>query len=317
MSFTLPSKKIQALIIIVVGIFLAYLVSTLNAGSWFAKETIQPSTLALEAAVVSSVDADLDTDRDGLKDWQETLWGTDKSNADSDADGAKDGDEIESGRDPKIAGPEDSLEATRGISSESVTSFGASISADPNNISTSVSRDLFAKFMSLQSEGEITEEAQAELIADVISDIDPGSIPPRYSIADVRIADTSKDSLRSYGNQVAVVLDSLGKNVTPQSSNDAALATYEEAVVKLKDIQVPATLGLTHLQVLNNFNASYQMLILLAEYEKDPIKGLVALRSLQTNAAAGVELFKTIAIEFKNNDIIFSKTEAGYLWTNY
>lgn len=45
-----------------------------------------------------------DSDGDGLKDWEELLWGTDIHNPDSDGDGMNDGDEVNAARNPKEAG---------------------------------------------------------------------------------------------------------------------------------------------------------------------------------------------------------------------
>ena len=105
--------------------------------------------------------------------------------------------------------------------------------------------------------------------------------------------------------------------MTPTTSNEDSLAAYAASIETLKAAKVPASLGFNHLQVLNNFNASLQMLILLSEYEKDPVKGLIALKSFQVNAENAVALFDTIASELKKNDIIFDKTEPGYIWNNY
>lgn len=49
---------------------------------------------------------DVDTDKDGLSDFQEKRYGTDPNNPDSDGDGVKDGDEVKQGSDP--ANPKDS-----------------------------------------------------------------------------------------------------------------------------------------------------------------------------------------------------------------
>ena len=51
----------------------------------------------------------LDSDRDGLKDWEELLWKTDKTNADTDGDGTSDGEELALGRDPRKKGSGDKL----------------------------------------------------------------------------------------------------------------------------------------------------------------------------------------------------------------
>jgi hypothetical protein len=318
MAIALPSKKIQALIIVVAALFLAYLVSTLNVRSWFSS-TDGKGLLgsSLESVNASNGQSDIDSDNDGLRDWQESLWGTDKNNNDTDGDGAKDGEEIEKGRDPGVAGPDDSLEKTRGISAASVTAFSASVSTDPNNVSTSVSRDLFAKFMSLQSSGNLNDSSQAELVSSVIDDINPGSIPPRYAITDVRIADTNKASLKAYGNESARIIMFLQSAASRNAPNESVLAAYTGAIEKLKALPAPGTLGLTHLQILNNFNASHQMLLILVDYQNDPVKGLVALRSLQTNTDNAAELFTSVASELKNNGILFDSTEAGYIWNNY
>lgn len=51
-----------------------------------------------------------DTDGDGLLDWEEALWGTDPNNPDADGDGTSDGAEVAAHRNPKKAGPNDSLD---------------------------------------------------------------------------------------------------------------------------------------------------------------------------------------------------------------
>jgi hypothetical protein len=321
MAIALPSKKIQALIIIVLALFVAYIVSTLNVRSWFTSLTASAGKAVYDASLKSvateRTNSDLDTDKDGLKDWQESLWGTEIDRADSDGDGTLDGEEIEKGRDPKIAGPDDSLEKTRGVSASSVASFSASVSEDPNNISTSLSRDLFAKFMSLQSTGNLNAESQNELVASVINDINPGSIPPRYTISDVRAVDATNATYKAYGNELARIITTLRAATINNPTNDAAIAAYHSATQKLVALSVPATLGMNHLQIINSFNASHQMLPLLAEYQKDPVRALVAMKSFQSNADNVAQLFTTIAAELKNNGILFDSTEAGYIWNNY
>ncbi len=48
-----------------------------------------------------------DTDNDGLKDWEEDLYGTDPYNPDTDNDGYLDGEEVNSGHNPLVKGPND------------------------------------------------------------------------------------------------------------------------------------------------------------------------------------------------------------------
>ena len=50
----------------------------------------------------------IDTDGDGLRDWEEELLGTDPNNPDTDGDGFLDGEEINSGHNPLVKAPGDS-----------------------------------------------------------------------------------------------------------------------------------------------------------------------------------------------------------------
>jgi len=52
----------------------------------------------------------LDSDSDGLKDWEEALRGTDPKNPDTDGDGTPDGEEVKEGRNPLKKGPDDVLD---------------------------------------------------------------------------------------------------------------------------------------------------------------------------------------------------------------
>jgi len=53
-----------------------------------------------QAKYVFSFDSAVDSDGDGLSDWQEVVYGTDPYDPDTDGDGLSDGDEVERGTDP-------------------------------------------------------------------------------------------------------------------------------------------------------------------------------------------------------------------------
>lgn len=318
MKFSLPSKKIQALIIIVVALFLAYGLYVSNLKGWvtsfFSKEQAPQSTLAFDNHDPAS---DIDTDSDGLKDWQEVLWGTDKNNPDSDGDGVADGQEVSSGRDPQIKGPDDQLEKTRGISSSSVAIFANGLDYDPNNLSTNLSRDLFANFMALQLNGGISEEQQAALVSNTVSNIDPGSIPPKYTIADIKVVETNAKTLRAYGNALADGVGSGLQAVQNAGSDQASLAAYSNLIDSLKSIPVPSSLGLTHLKLINSYHVSHEALVIMIDYKNDPVKSLFGIKAFKSNAVTINDLLTNIAQTFRNNGIIFDKSESGYVWKNY
>ena len=95
---TIIISSIVALVIIVIGVF---------------ESQKKPETVTTESAIQgdyskTSLSDDpalaIDSDHDGLRDWEEVLWKTDSKIADTDGDGTNDGDEVKAGRNPLIAG---------------------------------------------------------------------------------------------------------------------------------------------------------------------------------------------------------------------
>lgn len=76
------------------------------AGSgFFYFERSTPGSVAIgKAGTQETPDLLKDPDGDGLKNWEETIWGTDPNNPDSDGDGVRDGDEVSIESDPTVHG---------------------------------------------------------------------------------------------------------------------------------------------------------------------------------------------------------------------
>ena len=92
----LPSKKF---IIITVSVFAAigiiFIIINLIEGKGEVFQ--QKSDLLFQKMTLGEI-IDKDSDGDGLKDWEEALWGTDPNNPDTDGDGILDGAEIQQKR---------------------------------------------------------------------------------------------------------------------------------------------------------------------------------------------------------------------------
>ena len=95
-------------ILIIGGGAYAFLFTDLkNQLSFFSKpvenvnEVVNPEPVVENAVATSTIDENLDTDGDGLRDVDEiNIWKTDISNTDSDGDGYLDGDEVKNGYNP-------------------------------------------------------------------------------------------------------------------------------------------------------------------------------------------------------------------------
>ncbi|MCH7529851.1 hypothetical protein IIB50_01915 [Patescibacteria group bacterium] len=67
------------------------------------KHTVYQETEGVASIPNTVPQTTLDSDDDGLKDWEEVLWGTDPFNPDTDNDGTDDGVEIAVDRNPLVS----------------------------------------------------------------------------------------------------------------------------------------------------------------------------------------------------------------------
>lgn len=84
-------------------VFIAILMTT-PLGSLEKRNVVlvTPKTPKTKEEIVQNINHD--SDSDGLKDWEEKIYGTDPNNPDTDGDGTPDGEEIKAGRNPLKSG---------------------------------------------------------------------------------------------------------------------------------------------------------------------------------------------------------------------
>lgn len=92
------SKKSTVVSLIVFALILA------SAGFFYFKRSTPEGVAVGKTDTKDSPDLLKDPDGDGLKNWEEAIWGTDPNNPDSDGDGVRDGDEVSIESDPIVQG---------------------------------------------------------------------------------------------------------------------------------------------------------------------------------------------------------------------
>ena len=98
MSFkTLQHKNVIMSAVVALSIFLIALITLREQGGISDEQTLIAQTLP-----ATQTTTDIDTDRDGLPDWKEKLYGSDINKLDTDGDGTNDGAEITQARNPVI-----------------------------------------------------------------------------------------------------------------------------------------------------------------------------------------------------------------------
>jgi hypothetical protein len=174
----LPSKKFVKTIL---GIIVLIVIITL-IGSISNKKTLFKSTSQQGKVLVVSEAVERDTDGDGLKDWEEALWGLDPKNPDTDGDGLIDSDEIRKIQEFLGAGNENNPDNP----ANDKTKTGA------------LTRDVLTIAQAINQSGTITKES-SEAITDEIAKYLEKQDLEKFTIKDITVVEQATPAqLKTY-----------------------------------------------------------------------------------------------------------------------
>lgn len=330
----LPSKKIRPLIIaclIAAGsITVATLYPAQNNTKILADQNSNFGTQ--EKVTIESKLTEIDSDNDGLKDWEESLWGTDPQKKDTDEDGTTDGKEISSNRDPLLKGPKDSLEIKTATSSSASTS---------KTTTDKLAQDLFAKYMILkQNNQEITPEIGAQLIEGIITNNQYSVQPAKvYLLLNLKLVPDSADALKAYGNAVGKIFkdnayvendskgqsinellilnDAMEKNSRAELSRmDPIIRSYKNIITQLLNVPVPQGIATPHLELMNNLSLTVTVDEGMQRVFEDTALAISSVNTYKNVADDIVKTFEVMSIYFKSKNVNFTQSEPGFLMTN-
>lgn len=262
----------------------------------------------------------VDSDSDGLQDWEETLWGTNIFNPDSDGDGTNDKEEIDSSRNPLQAGPDDEIKAS--------ATNGEPILYDnvvPGTLTDNLSINLAANYFNLKQNGTFTQETSDELVSQIVSDISKITTleNSHYTSANVKSHSKSSAVDKSYGELLATAQVNLintvatYKDLEPELYLTTVSGIYRSTAERLSTFSVPRELVDSHVQIMNNYYNIGIVFDDMKNYQTDPVRSLLAIRSYQEMEARQTESYTKIANYFIENDIIFDNSNAGKIWNTY
>ncbi|MES2087921.1 MAG: hypothetical protein V4467_02920 [Patescibacteria group bacterium] len=289
----------------------------------FSKSTTYTSSL--DESTIQSKMLAVDTDSDGLKDWEEQLWKTDPKNPDSDGDGALDGEEIKTGRDPLKAGPNDKLDTdtiTAKINPETESDLSET---------DKFSRELFVKIIAAGESDTPPTEADYEnfLNQTIQQQIDAQKIK-NYTSEDVKVdAEETPEKIRAYGNTIASILTKKPPQKLEfeiaivdraQTKNDPEelkkleplIAEYKRIEHDLIKVTVPKSALKNHLLLINATTAMAWSITGLEYVLSDPLKALPGVTAYSDNADGFQNAIRSFKSYFDSAGIIFQSTDSGY-----
>jgi len=303
-----PSVKIIVLIMISLIVIILAALNRSQVEPDATKAELQDNVYASDANLDTYTESNiaaLDTDGDGLPDWQEILTNTDPRNSDTDGDGTSDSRELEFGRDPTIAGPDDQREKTS-LNSENPT--------DPDTestISEEVSKNLFANAVFLSNNDSLTEDNVNTLVDNLIGSVQNTFTYKEYLPSNLKIAPyTNKDSIRFYASVFANLQLGLLDELSTTQEMKALGDIYIKHASDLYALDTPAEVSSIVIQIINNFSKVSSVFYALDKQSEDPLKLPLAVKAYQETSIEQPILIQKIAEFLDKNDIINSLDES-------
>lgn len=182
-----------------------------------------------------------DSDSDGLKDWQETLWHTDPNSRDSDADGTSDGEEVLASRDPAKVGPDDAYTQATPPPVPVITPYAYSYDQNlGETLTEKVGINLASNYLSAKSKGAYDVSTGAELVGNISSEALYAEIYTDYGLADLKLATDAITTPNAYFSAV----DRAVSRLTSSPYKDVeiiAAALQTEDYSKLASLSIQAS----------------------------------------------------------------------------
>lgn len=290
----LKMKKINLLVAILVLLF------GIAIGSYFVLKgqvgsgDISQQINYLLNKVGPGSEKNLDSDNDGLKDWEEKVYGADPKNPDTDSDGYLDGEEVMAGYDPTKKSPNDEL---AGKNPQKPRPLPANLTkALSSKLSQAIVEGKIKSFdpstgepLNAEQLGQETglEEAMSQAIGQQIDDF----LIPRISDQEIKISNkTGKEETLNYLNAMGNCLGEIPTRDKPElqlfidaiesgdfSQVEQVRKIYEDSYKKLKEVSVPTDLTEFHKGLLGIFWVTNNIYAAIKNINDDPLKGAIAI----------------------------------------
>jgi hypothetical protein len=270
-----------------------------------------------------------DSDGDGLKDWEEDLWGTDPRKKDTDGDGTDDGEEVDTGRNPNIAGPDDEYQNDVFVK-QTNTDFSNKELTETDKFA----QNFFQNYISLRdSSGQLSENDKINLINASVGDIAGTYISAQnYTLSDLNISqDTDSVSARNYGNALGEIIlkhsfetedeltifnRSVTKNDVKEIEKlDPIINGYKNILKDSLAVSVPQDATNEHIVFIQSIASVTESIENMRVIYSDPIRAIAGIGGYEQ----GVELLKNAFGEMRSyfikKEIIFDRNDKGYVMT--
>jgi hypothetical protein len=309
------NKKIVAMLIVAILVVVGVIGVDLIKKHLASKRTGDiVATPTLEEILPGDRVVAMDTDSDGLFDWEEELHETDPQNPDTDGDGETDGIEVRGGNNPLTPG------ANATTTSVQSALYG-NVPYVPGSLSETVATSFISNYTLLNQAGRLDEETLEQLSFEIAQEAyRKAEVKGIYIVSDVKtFTEIDKERIRQYGNTFASIQNNyyeqiLAADKTDDSYISTIVALYTSFAEELIHVPTPAALATTHVDFANNIYKTGQALPHIANKAQDPVRATIAENQYEVVVEEQTTFSQTIAAYFKSNGILFNNDELGSMW---
>lgn len=284
MSFTQKHTGILVALVISIG-----MVGSAYILGGYTTPTVTQSVFADTSNDLIQAIADTDTDGDGLKDWEETLWGTDSTKVDTDGDGISDPASVK-------------------IRQEKAEEEGVDI-VEELSLTSKFSRKFLTEYLSARQQyGSVSGTTQDFVIQQALTAGQPKT-RALLDTTNLSVVPTTEASLLSYTISIAQAFTPKNKDAFKEnevtllqraiSTQDPAIVFSFEAIAReyatlvknLALVQVPDTLLIEHKVLME---ASYNFGLTIedfAQFSTNPLITVYAVKQYDTDRRAIMSAF--------------------------
>ena len=211
-------------------------------------------------------------------------------------------------------------------SSTSPYAFDAKPYTPPTSLTGKFSEAFLQDYLQGKMQGTDFKDPTA-FVNTAVKAIDTSTQSKKHTRAELTLIPTTEESLRTYGNEIAGITQ---KNSTKSDSemmilqdalqkNDVAILDklqpirngYTQIIADTRVVPVPDTLAITHVELLNAYEAILTDIVAMQMSFDDPLLALARVRNYEHDAQSLYDALKKIADVFTQNNILYDKTEPG------
>ena len=273
---------------------------------------------------------EVDSDRDGLRDWEETLWGTNPDNPDTDNDGTSDGNETRAGRDPKKPGSDDKLAEQQVPTAPEPYRYEFDKSLG-SNLTQTFAINVLTNYVRARGAGKLQGPEAENAQRQMFTDLNKAVTIKTLVASDMLVGESDSVSVRKYFNETAKALTenqgAIGKETSlilpALTSKDYSLLKkiepiaddYQEVTEQLKQISVPPQFVTMHLALTNDYFIAVQTLSNIATQSSDLIFVLVNFSHYRLASEDAQKQFVKLRAFVTASGLLFSPNEPAKIFT--